>query len=59
MPKSKAYPKVGLSLDVTPSLTPVYFNNPSFTVLDVSKDKRNEDNMALIFEKFFVRAFQL
>ena len=59
MSKSKLYPKVGIPLVVTPTLTPIYFNNPSFTVKDMTKDKRNEDNSALVFEKFFVRAFQL
>ena len=42
MPRSKTFPKVGIPLVVTPSLTPVYFNNPSYTVMDLTKDKRNE-----------------
>lgn len=41
---------------ITPSLTPVYFNNPSFTILDVTK-RPNSDH--LVFQSLFVRAFQL
>ena len=53
-PKSSKHPDLDLKILVSPSITPVYFNDPGFTVVHLDKDKDSRKlKIAEISLRFF------
>jgi len=58
-PSSSSYQNISVPLLVTTSITPIYFNNPGYTTLEISLDKRVNKTNHLEFSKLLVHTFQL